>query len=79
MKLTRAILAAQPVSQYHAGEAVPGLIVANYGPVLKPIGSVSMLPRKLGGAVDADLMVYGTGNVRVVGTFRTFLVMRRPE
>lgn len=28
-----------------------------------------MLPREDGGSVDARLKVYGTGNVRVVGTF----------
>ncbi|KAK4139590.1 putative GMC oxidoreductase [Dichotomopilus funicola] len=31
-----------------------------------PTGSASMLPRALGGVVDAELRVYGTANVRVV-------------
>jgi choline dehydrogenase-like flavoprotein len=29
-------------------------------------GTCSMMPRKMGGVVDASLRVYGTGNVRVV-------------
>lgn len=31
-----------------------------------PIGTCSMLPRASGGVVDADLIVYGTANLRVV-------------
>jgi len=37
-----------------------------YAPVFHPIGSVPMLPREDGGAVDPNLVVYGTKNVRVV-------------
>lgn len=30
------------------------------------VGTASMLPKELGGVVDANLLVYGTENVRVV-------------
>ena len=33
---------------------------------LHPVGTCAMLPRELGGVVDAELKVYGTSNVRVV-------------
>jgi len=39
----------------------------NHQPVLHPIGTASMLPRKLGGVVDPNLRVYGVTCVRVVG------------
>ena len=35
-------------------------------PNFHPIGTVSMLPKELGGVVDSSLRVYGTSNVRVV-------------
>lgn len=31
-----------------------------------PLGTAAMMPRELGGVVDAQLKVYGTENVRVV-------------
>ena len=40
---------------------------ANYSPGTHAVGSVPMLPRASGGAVSAELLVYGTANVRVVG------------
>jgi len=80
-KLTRRVFSSSPLSQFYTGESVPGLtsvpenatdaqwqgfIMGNYNPVLKGTGSVSMLPREDGGAVDSKLLVYGTSNVRVV-------------
>lgn len=81
-KLTRRIFSIAPLTNYYDSEAVPGLsivptnatdeewqtfIIGSYNPVLKGTGSVSMLPREDGGAVDSRLVVYGTENVRVVG------------
>ncbi|WQF89997.1 Putative glucose-methanol-choline oxidoreductase, FAD/NAD(P)-binding domain superfamily [Colletotrichum destructivum] len=34
--------------------------------IFHPVGTCSMLPKKDGGVVDADLKVYGTANLRVV-------------
>ena len=31
-----------------------------------PLGTAAMMPKELGGVVDAELKVYGTENVRVV-------------
>lgn len=81
-KLTRRILSSSPLTNFYGAEAVPGLsavpanatdeqwksfIVGSYNAVLKGTGSVSMLPKEDGGAVDSSLVVYGTENVRVVG------------
>ncbi|KAL1648841.1 hypothetical protein SLS58_002021 [Diplodia intermedia] len=37
-----------------------------YGSNAHPVGTAAMMSRELGGVVDAELRVYGTGNVRVV-------------
>lgn len=81
-KITRQVFGTSPLAGYYTGESVPGLtavpenatdaqwqafIIGNYNAVLKGTGSVSMLPREDGGAVDSNLLVYGTSNVRVVG------------
>lgn len=49
-------------------EAIKEFIRETVSPVFHPVGTASMLPREDGGVVDADLKVYGTNNVRVVGT-----------
>ncbi|KAI0056995.1 alcohol oxidase [Artomyces pyxidatus] len=36
--------------------------------VWHPLGTAAMLPRSEGGVVDAELMVYGTSNLRIVST-----------
>ncbi|KAJ5316703.1 hypothetical protein PENANT_c016G01993 [Penicillium antarcticum] len=41
-------------------------IKEHYRPNYHPVGTVSMLPKKKGGAVSSELKVYGTKNVRVV-------------
>ena len=38
----------------------------SYAPNYHPCGSAAMMARELGGVVDAELVVYGTKNVRVV-------------
>lgn len=83
-KSARAVSQTPPLSDIVTTELVPGLstiplnasdevwqewILANVQPVIHPIGTVSMLPREMGGAVGSDLKLYGTSNVRVVGKF----------
>lgn len=73
----------QPLSA--GGEVSPGLssvplnasdemwqayVLSTLGPTMHAVGTVAMLPRELGGAVDSNLKVYGTANVRVVGQSR---------
>ncbi|KAJ5776540.1 uncharacterized protein N7511_001551 [Penicillium nucicola] len=48
------------------GSAWDSWIKEKFRPNYHPVGSVSMLPREKGGAVSAELKVYGTKNVRVV-------------
>ncbi|GAP89632.1 putative glucose oxidase [Rosellinia necatrix] len=43
-----------------------GYISDSLTPNHHPLGTASMMSRELGGVVDAELKVYGTGNVRVV-------------
>ncbi|KAL0566730.1 hypothetical protein V5O48_015275 [Marasmius crinis-equi] len=38
----------------------------NMGVVFHPVGTAAMLPREMGGVVDAELRVYGAGRLRVV-------------
>lgn len=80
-KIMRKVFSSAPLNEFYDAELVPGLqsvpenatdeewqafVVGNYNVVLKGVGSVSMLPREEGGAVDSELMVYGTANVRAV-------------
>ncbi|KAG5637944.1 hypothetical protein H0H81_002538 [Sphagnurus paluster] len=86
-RLARKVFDTPALRQYVNAELAPGLtvvpkdasdaqcqnfVIAGYGPVLHPVGSVPMLPRKDGGAVGPDLIVYGTSNVRVIG--KSFIV-----
>jgi choline dehydrogenase len=80
-KASRAIVGTSPLSGLIGIEEVPGPLVpqdatdaewqaftkAQVTPVLHPIGTVPMLPKADGGAVDSNLIVYGTANVRVIG------------
>ena len=45
--------------------------------MLHPIGTVPMMPKVDGGAVDSNLLVYGTKNVRVVGEFLRYALPHR--
>ncbi|KZS98576.1 alcohol oxidase [Sistotremastrum niveocremeum HHB9708] len=79
-KLSRTIFGKQPLASLWNGEIFPGqnlsttatdaqwqkFIAATYTPVLHPVGTVALLPQEDGGAVDPNLIVYGTQNVRVV-------------
>ncbi|KAF7303785.1 Alcohol oxidase [Mycena indigotica] len=80
-KLSRKITQTPPFASLVGSETSPGLasvpinatdsdwqafVIQQYSSVLNPIGTVSMLPRDMGGAVDSQLFVYGTSNVRVV-------------
>ncbi|KAF8077647.1 alcohol oxidase [Lyophyllum atratum] len=80
-RIARRIFATSPLKEFVSAELSPTLdaiprnasdaqwqeyVKSTYSPVLHPIGSVPMLPRKDGGAVGPDLIVYGTANVRVV-------------
>jgi choline dehydrogenase-like flavoprotein len=84
-KLARTIFSTPPMTDYAVLEVVPSFAVvppnatdeqwqayvnAAYVQVTHPIGSVPMLPKNQGGAVDSNLLVYGTVNVRVVGKCR---------
>ncbi|KAF8797619.1 hypothetical protein BYT27DRAFT_7204431, partial [Phlegmacium glaucopus] len=56
----------QPGSTVQTDNDFRTFVENNYAPVLHPIGTAAMLPRSLGGVVDAKLRVYGVQNVRVV-------------
>ncbi|KAJ7195916.1 alcohol oxidase [Mycena pura] len=76
IKLARRMLAAPPLGAVNQGEFEPGTdkdtdakieewlrgVVASDN---HEVGSLSMMPQKLGGVVDTSLKVYGTRNVRV--------------
>ncbi|TRM64604.1 glucose-methanol-choline oxidoreductase [Schizophyllum amplum] len=47
-------------------EELERYVTENFQTLYHPVGTASMLPRKDGGVVDAQLKVYGTANVRVV-------------
>ncbi|TFK37176.1 hypothetical protein BDQ12DRAFT_724342 [Crucibulum laeve] len=74
--LSRQMFNIPSVKELYTSELLPGISVQtqtdfenyvhdNYFAVLHPIGTVPMLPRALGGAVDANLRVYGVKGVRV--------------
>ncbi|KAK0224543.1 GMC oxidoreductase [Armillaria nabsnona] len=76
-KLVRNIAAAEPIAQYLGTESSPGTSVSSDDDLntwmnggvhtdYHPLGSMSMLPKSLGGVVDKYCLVYGTSNVRVV-------------
>jgi choline dehydrogenase-like flavoprotein len=80
-KMARKFANTAPFSSALSGETTPGLDVvptnasdAVWGEWLKStyrsnfhyISTAAMMPRELGGVVDANLTVYGTSNVRVV-------------
>ncbi|KIJ45888.1 GMC oxidoreductase [Sphaerobolus stellatus SS14] len=73
---TRKLFTQPSVKNLYSLELLPGLTVqtpedftayvfANYSAVGHFIGTVPMLPQSLGGAVDAELKVYGVKGVRV--------------
>ncbi|KAF8811144.1 alcohol oxidase [Phlegmacium glaucopus] len=75
--LVRQIASTPAAKSLYSAELQPGPTVQtdsdfrtfvenNYVPVFHPIGTAAMLPRSLGGVVDAKLRVYGVQNVRVV-------------
>ena len=77
LKLARKIGNTAPLNANMIDEVFPGpsiatdedwdnWVVGQYGTEFHPSCSLAMLPLELGGAVDADLKVYGTANVRVV-------------
>lgn len=70
-KLVRNIAAAQPIAQYLGTESSPGTSVSSDDDLntwmnggvhtdYHPLGSMSMLPKSLGGVVDKYCLVYGT-------------------
>ncbi|KAF9002545.1 hypothetical protein BDQ17DRAFT_1357062 [Cyathus striatus] len=72
----RRIFTAPAIQQFVGSEIIPGadvqsdeefvnFVTNNFAAVLHPIGSLSMLPKDLGGAVDSKLRVYGVRGVRV--------------
>jgi len=74
----RQIFSQDPVKALYSIEVAPGSAVQtpadfrtyvhdNFSAVGHFIGSVPMLPRDMGGAVDTELMVYGINGVRVAG------------
>jgi len=76
MRFARRVAQASPMSELAIAETQPGAtftgdtlddyIRTNSGTTYHPIGTCSMLPRDMGGVVDTRLIVYGTGNIRVV-------------
>ncbi|TFK43894.1 4-nitrobenzyl alcohol dehydrogenase-like protein [Crucibulum laeve] len=77
VKYTRKLVATEVFKPVVAQEVVPGPSVQTdeeieeyvrnaVGTTFHPVGTAAMLPRELGGVVDAQLKVYGTRNVRVV-------------
>lgn len=76
MRFARRIAQASPMSDLAIAETQPGAastgttlddyIRTNGVTTYHPIGTCSMLPRDMGGVVDTRLIVYGTGNIRVV-------------
>ncbi|KAF8986906.1 hypothetical protein BDQ17DRAFT_1375624, partial [Cyathus striatus] len=73
----RRIWSPATVKQFASTEVLPGanvqsdedfvnFVTDNYMAITHPIGSLAMLPRDMGGAVDSNLRVYGVRGVRVV-------------
>lgn len=76
MQFARRLAQVSPMSELAIAETTPGanvngddmydFIRRTSGTTYHPIGTCSMLPRDQGGVVDTRLIVYGTGNIRVV-------------
>ncbi|KAK2027950.1 GMC oxidoreductase [Colletotrichum zoysiae] len=78
IKYCRKIAQTEPMKQIWESEYEPGLDAVQTDAqwrqfalnttlsIFHPVGTCSMLPKKDGGVVDADLKVYGTSNLRVV-------------
>ncbi|KAK1992365.1 GMC oxidoreductase [Colletotrichum falcatum] len=78
IKYCRKIAQTEPMNQIWESEYEPGLDAVQTDEqwkqfalnttlsIFHPVGTCSMLPKKDGGVVDADLRVYGTSNLRVV-------------
>ncbi|KAJ8508037.1 hypothetical protein ONZ45_g9653 [Pleurotus djamor] len=76
IRLARKTLVAPPMDSIFLGEFEPGVDVQSEEEIISalrnlvfsdshPTGSMSMMPRELGGVVDTKLKIYGTDNVRV--------------
>ncbi|KAL0571037.1 hypothetical protein V5O48_010916 [Marasmius crinis-equi] len=77
IKLARKMLTSPPLSSTNLGEFEPGSEIQTDKEIEEwlrdvaegdnhPVGTMSMLPKELGGVVDTSLKIYGTENVRVV-------------
>ncbi|KAF9012266.1 alcohol oxidase [Hymenopellis radicata] len=77
IKYCRKVAETKALAEITVGEVAPGDNIqsntdlreyakSNFSPVFHPIGTAAMLPKELGGVVDAHLRVYGTANLRVV-------------
>lgn len=78
IKLARKMLTTTPMNSIYQGEFEPGSDKQTDAQIedwLRSVvqsdnhetGSLSMLPKELGGVVDTSLRVYGLSNVRVAG------------
>lgn len=78
LKINRAFMASGPMQEVGATEVSPGVEIQGGQSIADsirtfasstwahPVGSLSMMPFKLGGVVDPQLCVYNVGNLRVV-------------
>ncbi len=78
LRITRKFMAAGPMQEVGAMEVFPGADVSTDAQIEEairtaasstwahPVGTVSMMPRRLGGVVDPRLCVYGISGLRVV-------------
>lgn len=82
------MLKAPPLDSIYRGEFEPGTDKESDSQVEEwlrsvvtsdnhEVGTLAMLPQRLGGVVDTSLKVYGTANVRVAGKFDYFLMNYR--
>lgn len=87
VKLARKMLSTPPLNDTFLGEFEPGsdkvtdeqieaYMRANAFSDNHETGSLSMMPRDLGGVVDTNLTVYGTANVRVAGECLNIVCLR---
>ncbi|KAK7032149.1 hypothetical protein VNI00_013323 [Paramarasmius palmivorus] len=77
IQYARKLIMSPPLDSIHEGEFEPGPNITTdeeveeylrdvFHPDNHEIGTLSMLPRELGGVVDTKLKVYGIGNVRAI-------------